>query len=129
MTYEALNKLSRREREIMEIIYRRGQATATEVYTDLGYNPTYSAVRSFLRILEEKGHLLHKKQGRQYLYYPSFPRENAVKSAIRDLLGTFFNNSTEQAVAALLEVERTRLTDADLDRMTALIEKARQEGR
>ncbi len=129
MTREAFNKLSRREREIMEIIYRRGQATATEVYEDLGHNPTYSAVRSFLRILEEKGHLLHQKQGRQYLYYPSFPRENAVKSAIRDLLGTFFNNSTEQAVAALLEIERTKLTDTDLDRMAALIEQARREGR
>jgi BlaI family transcriptional regulator, penicillinase repressor len=128
MTQETSNKLSRREREIMDIIYRRGQATAADVYEDLGHNPTYSAVRSFLRILEEKGHLLHKKQCRQYLYYPSVPRENAVKSAIQDLLGTFFNNSTEQAVAALLDIDRTRLTDADLDRMAALIEKARKEG-
>jgi BlaI family transcriptional regulator, penicillinase repressor len=129
MTQDASNKLSRREREIMEIIYRRGQATAAEVYEDLGQNPTYSAVRSFLRILEEKGHLLHKKQSRQYLYYPLVPHENAVKLAIQDLLGTFFNNSTEQAVAALLDIDRARLTDADLDRMAALIEKARQEGR
>lgn len=129
MVQEYFNKLSRREREIMEIIYRRGQATAAEVFADLGQNPTYSAVRSFLRILEEKGYLLHSKLGKQYLYHPATPRENAMRTAVQDLLTTFFNNSTEQAMAALLDFERDKLTGADLDRMKALIEKARKEGR
>ncbi len=129
MVQDSSTKLSRREREIMEIIYRRGQATAAEVYEDLGQNPTYSAVRTFLRILEEKGHLLHKKQSRQYIYYPAISRESAIKTAIQDLLGTFFNNSTEKAVAALLEIERAKLSETDLDRMAALIEQARKEGR
>lgn len=129
MVQDSSNKLSRREREIMEIIYRRGQATAAEVFADLGQNPTYSAVRSFLRILEEKGYLLHSKLGKQYLYHPVTSRENAMKTSVQDLLATFFNNSTEQAIAALLDFDRAKLTDADLDRMEALIEKARKEGR
>ena len=126
---EQTSKLSRREREIMEILYRRGQATAAEVFADLNRQPTYSAVRSFLRILEEKGHLLHKKQGKQYLYYPVVPRENAARSAAKDLLATFFNNSTRQALAALLEIDSEKLSDAELAQMAELIEQARKEGR
>lgn len=122
-------KLSRREREIMELIYRRGAATAMEVYEDLGQNPSYSAVRTFLRILEEKGQVVHKKEGKQYRYYPAVPRENAVKAAFRNLLGTFFDNSAEQAMAALLDLEKEKLTAAELDKMAELIEQARREGR
>ncbi|HEX3043713.1 MAG TPA: BlaI/MecI/CopY family transcriptional regulator [Bacillota bacterium] len=124
--------LSKRERQIMDIVYRRGSATAGEVQTDLnhGQNPdelNNSTVRTLIRILEEKGHLRHEVKGKQFLYFPTIPREQAVKSALRSLLDTFFNNSPEAVVAALLENES--LTDSDLDKITALIEKARQEGR
>jgi predicted transcriptional regulator len=124
--------LSKRERQIMDIIYRRGSATAGEVQTDLSRGQkndeiSNSAVRTLIRILEEKGHLRHEVNGKQYLYFPTIPREQAVKSALRSLLDTFFNNSPEAAVAALLENES--LTDSDLDKISALIEKARKEGR
>jgi BlaI family penicillinase repressor len=119
--------LSKRERQIMDIIYRRGSASAAEVQTDLNEDLSYSSVRTMIRILEEKGHLRHEVQGKQFLYFPTVPREQAVKSALRNLLDTFFNNSPEIAVAALLEMES--LSDSDLDKITALIEKARKEGR
>lgn len=119
--------LSKRERQIMDIIYRRGAATAIEVHEDLNKDPGYSAVRTLLRILEEKGYLRHETKGKQYLYSPIVPRETAIKTAIRNLKATFFNNSTEQTVAALLEAES--LSESDLDRLAALIEKAREEGR
>jgi BlaI family transcriptional regulator, penicillinase repressor len=119
--------LSKRERQIMDIIYRRGSASAAEVQTDLKEDLNYSSVRTLIRILEEKGHLCHEVHGKQYLYFPTVPREQAVKSALQNLLNTFFNNSPEVAVAALLEMES--LSDSDLDKITALIEKARKEGR
>lgn len=119
--------LSKRERQIMDIIYRRGSASAAEVQTDLNEDLSYSSVRTLIRILEEKGHLRHEVQGKQFLYFPTVPREQAVKSALRNLLDTFFNNSPEIAVAALLEMES--LSDSDLDKITTLIEKARKEGR
>jgi BlaI family penicillinase repressor len=124
--------LSKRERQIMDIIYRRGSATAGEVQGDLSHGQVQeeisnSAVRTLIRILEEKGHLRHEIKGKQFLYFPTLPRDQAVKSALRGLLETFFNNSPEAAVAALLENES--LTDNDLDKITALIEKARKEGR
>lgn len=119
--------LSKRERQIMDIIYRRGSASAAEVQTDIKEDLNYSSVRTMIRILEEKGHLRHEMQGKQYLYFPTVPREQAVKSALRNLLNTFFNNSPEIAMAALLEMES--LSDNDLDKITALIEKARKEGR
>lgn len=119
--------LSKRERQIMDIIYRRGSASAAEVQTDLNEDLSYSSVRTLIRILEEKGHLRHEVQGKQFLYFPTVPREQALKSALRNLLDTFFNNSPEIAVAALLEMES--LSDSDLDKITTLIEKARKEGR
>lgn len=119
--------LSKRERQIMDIIYRRAAATAIEVHEDLRKDPGYSAVRTLLRILEEKGYLRHETKGKQYLYYPTIPRETAINTAIHNLKATFFNNSTEQTVAALLEAER--LSESDLDRLADLIEKARKEGR
>lgn len=127
--FEEQHILSRREREIMDIIYRRGKATAMDVFEELGQTPVYSAVRTFLRILEEKGQLYHKKQGKQYVYYPIVSRENAAKYAIGNLLGTFFNNSTEQAMAALLDFKSDKLSDSELDKLAKLIEKARSEGR
>jgi BlaI family penicillinase repressor len=119
--------LSKRERQIMDIIYRRGSASAAEVQTDLKEDLNYSSVRTIIRILEEKGHLRHELQGKQYLYFPTVPREEAVKSALRNILDTFFNNSPGVAVAALLEMES--LSESDLDEISVLIERARKEGR
>jgi predicted transcriptional regulator len=121
--------LSRRERQIMDIIYRRRKATAQEVLDELPDPPSYSAVRAALRLLEEKGHLQHEMDGPRYVYLPTVPRERATRSAVRHLLSTFFNGSREQAVAAILEASDAQLSDAELDRLARLIEQARQEGR
>ena len=117
--------LSRRERQIMDIIYRRGRATAAEVLDDLPDPPTYSAVRAALRLLEEKGSLRHEQDGPRYVYLPTVPRDKASASALRHLVRTFFNGSAEQVVNALVEEER--LSPAELDRLAALIEQARRE--
>lgn len=119
--------LSRRERQLMDIVYERGQATAAEVASRLPDAPSYSAVRAMLRILEEKGHLRHEAQGPRYVFFPTVPREQASRSALRGLVRTFFEGSTTQAVAAL--IEQSRLTEADLNRLAQLIEDARKEGR
>jgi predicted transcriptional regulator len=120
--------LSRRERQIMDAIYRRGQATAAEVLADLPDPPSYSAVRAMLRVLEEKGHLRHEQQGPRYVFLPTVPRERARRSALKQLVRTFFDGSTEQTVAALLDLSARRLSDAELDRLSQLIERARKEG-
>jgi BlaI family transcriptional regulator, penicillinase repressor len=119
--------LSKRERQIMDIIYRRGSATAAEVQTDLTDELNYSSVRTLIRILEEKGHLRHEVKGKLFIYFPTVPREQAVKLALRGLLEIFFNNSPEAAVAALLESES--LSDEELEKIANLIENARKEGR
>jgi predicted transcriptional regulator len=121
--------LSRREREIMEVIYRRGQATAAEVLEDLPEPPSYSAVRAMLRILEEKGHLRHEQEGPRYVFLTTVPREQARRSALKQLVRTFFDGSTEQAVAALLDLSSRKLSDAELDRLARVIDRAREEGR
>jgi predicted transcriptional regulator len=121
--------LSRRERQIMEVIYRRGQATAAEVLDDLPDPPSYSAVRAMLRILEEKGHLRHEQHGPRYVFLPKVPREQARRSALKQLVHTFFDGSTEQAVAALLAQSDRKLSAAELDRLARLIDQARKEGR
>ena len=121
--------LSRRERQIMEVIYRRGQATAAEVPEGLPDPPSYSAVRAMLRVLEEKGHLRHDQQGPRYVFLPTVPREQARQSALKQLVQTFFDGSTEQAVAALLDEADRTLSDAALDRLARLIDQARKEGR
>ena len=121
--------LSRRERQIMDVIYRRGQATAAEVLEDLPDPPSYSAVRAMLRVLEEKGHLRHEQQGPRYVFLPTVPREQARRSALKQLVQTFFDGSTEQAVAALLDLSDRALSDAELDRLARLIDQARKEGR
>jgi predicted transcriptional regulator len=122
------SSLSRRERQIMDAIYRRGQATAAEVLEDLPDPPSYSAVRAMLRVLEEKGHLRHEQQGPRYVFLPTVPREQARRSALKQLVRTFFEGSTEQTVAALLDLSASRLSDAELDRLSQLIERARKEG-
>ena len=121
--------LSRRERQIMDAIYRRGRATAAEVLEDMLDPPSYSAVRAMLRVLEEKGHLRHEQQGPRYLFLPTVPREQARRSALRQLVRTFFDGSTEQTVAALLDLSDRKLSDAELDRLSRLIDEARKEGR
>jgi len=129
MSKEANTQLSRREREIMDVIYRSGRATAAEVLDQLAEPPSYSAVRALLRVLEEKGHLRHEEDGPRYVFVPTVPRERARASALRQLLHTFFDGSTEQAVAALLDLSSTRLSDAELARLSQLIADARKEGR
>jgi len=119
--------LSRRERQIMDILYRRGRAAASDVMADLPGNTTYSTVRTQLRVLEEKGHVRHEEEGVRYVYAPAVPRRAARKSALRHLVDTFFDGSAEQVVAALLGGEASRLTDAELKRIVELVEKARKE--
>ena len=128
MPKETNTKLSRREREIMDVIYRAGRATAAEVLGQLADPPSYSAVRALLRVLEDKGHLRHEEDGPRYVFIPTVPRERALQSALRQLLHTFFDGSREQAVAALLD-SSTRLSDEELARLSRLIADARKEGR
>ena len=121
--------LSRRERQIMDILYQRGKVSASEVREAMPDAPGYSAVRAMLRVLEDKGHIKHKAEGLRYVYTPTLNREKAKRSAVKHLLGTFFDGSPELAVAALLDVSSTRLTDEELDRMSQMIEKAKREGK
>ena len=120
--------LSRRESQIMEIVYELGRATAAEVLERLPDPPSYSAVRALLRVLEEKGHLEHEQDGPRYLFRPTVPREAARATALKRLVRTFFDGSAEGAVAALLDLEPEDLDERALDRLAQLIEKARAEG-
>ena len=129
MTKQMHANLSRRERQIMDIVYKRTQATAAEVMDNLPDPPSYSAVRTMLRLLEEKGYLKHQQDGLRYVYLPTVSREKARQSALKQMLQTFFDDSTEDAVAALLDISKSKLSKADLDRLSALIEEARKEGR
>ncbi len=121
--------LSRRERQIMDILHRAGKATAADVLDGLPDAPSYSAVRALLRILEQKGHVRHDEEGRTYVYMPIARRSDARQSALSHLLKTFFDNSAEQAVAALIAIKGEKMSDAELDRMSVLIEGAKKEGR
>src|SRR5882672_3949700 len=115
--------LSRRERQMMDILYQRGRATAAEVHADLPDRPSYSAVRAKLRVLEEKGHIRHEEQALRYVYLPLVSRDRARQSALRHLLETFFDNSAEQAITALLDIKASGLDRDKLDRLSELIEK------
>jgi BlaI family transcriptional regulator, penicillinase repressor len=128
MTKTALSTLTRRERQIMDILYKRGRATASEVMEDLPGNPHSSTVRTQLRVLEEKGHVSHEEEGLRYVYVPAVPRRAARKSALRHLVDTFFDGSAEQVVAAVLGGEGSRLSDKELDRIAELVAKAKKEG-
>ncbi len=119
--------LSRRERQILDILYAKGSATAAEVREALPDPPSYSAVRALLRILEEKGHAHHESQGTRYLYLPLVPRDTARNSALTRIVKTFFEGSAAQAAAAL--VDSGSLSDEELTRLSALIDRARKEGR
>src|SRR5690242_8505207 len=125
----ALSELSRRERQIMEILFQRGKASAAEVRESMADAPSYSAVRAMLRILEEKGHVRHQAEGLKYVYVPSMAREKAKRSAVKHLVDTFFNGSREHAMAALLDSSSAKLSPEELDRMAKLIEQARKEGK
>ena len=121
--------LSRRERQIMDILYRLGSATAAEVQEHLPEAPSYSAVRALLRILEDKGHLKHEYDGPRYVYAPIVSRPVAQKSALKQIVRTFFDGSASQAVAALLDMSAKDLSESELERLANLVEQAKREGK
>jgi predicted transcriptional regulator len=123
------HKLSRRENQIMEILYQRGKASAQDVRAAMPDAPTYSAVRALLRVLEDKGHIEHQNEGLKYVFSPVVKRDKAKRSAVKHLVDTFFRDAPEQVVAALLDVSAKRLSNEELDHMAAMIEKAKKEGR
>jgi BlaI family penicillinase repressor len=127
MKKDGHRNLSRRERQIMDILYQRGRASASEIHEALPDAPTYSAVRAKLRVLEEKGHVRHEEESLRYVYVATVARDSARKSAMRHMLSTFFEDSVEQAVAALLDLSSANLSKKDLDRISSLIEQARKE--
>ena len=122
-------ELTKRERQIMDAIYRLGRATASEVLAELPGAPHYSTVRTQLRVLEEKGHLRHETEGLRFVYVPTVARQTARKAALRHLVNTFFDGSSAGAVTALLGRDAGKLSDEDLDRIEALVRSARREGR
>ena len=126
---DELRGLSRRERQIMDLLFQRGKASVGEVMDGIPDPPGYSAVRATLRTLEQKGRVTHEEDGRAYVYRPTLRRDAARKSALTHVLKTFFDNSAEQAVAALLELKGPRLSEAELDRVSRLVENAKKEGR
>src|SRR5437764_8628173 len=123
------HEFSRREQQIMHVLYRRGRATVGEILEEIPDPPSYSAVRAMLRVLEEKKHLRHEEKDLRYVFLPVVPREKARRSAVRHLLDTFFDGSPEQAVATLLDVSGQDLSAEDFDRLAALVAKAKKEGR
>jgi BlaI family penicillinase repressor len=121
--------LSRREREAMDVLYRRGEATVAEVMEQMVHPPTYSAVRSTLRILEEKGHVVHREDGPRYVYAPAEGRDQARTAALDHLVNTFFEGSAEEALAALLKRSDLEMSEEQIERLAGTIRRAREEGR
>ena len=128
MRKDTHRNLSRRERQIMDILYQRGRAAASEIHEALPDRPSYSAVRAKLRVLEEKGHVRHEEQALRYVYLPTLARDTARRSALRHMVSTFFEGSVEDTVAALLDLSAASLSKVDLDRISNLIEEAKKEG-
>ena len=126
---EDLTGLSRRERQIMDFLFQKGNASVAEVMEGIADPPSYSAVRAMLRTLEQKGRITHVEEGRAYIYRPALRKDTARRGALSHLLKTFFDGSAEQAVAALLELKGSKLSDEQLDRVAQLIERAKHEGR
>lgn len=120
--------LSRRERQIVDALFRLGRASAAEVRAQLPDAPSYSAVRALLRILEDKGHVRHEQDGPRYVYMPTVARESAKRSALRHLVQTFFEGSTTQAMSALLDSSASKISDAELDRLRRMLDEARKRG-
>src|ERR1044072_7788577 len=127
MRKDGHRNLSRRERQMMDILYARGRATAAEIHEALPDAPTYSAVRAKLRVLEEKGHIRHEEESLRYVYMPTTPRATARRSALPLLMSTFFEGSVEQAVAALLDLSAVKLKRSDLDRIQKVIDQLKKE--
>ena len=123
------HKLSRRERQIMDLLFRQGAATAAEVRDGIPDAPSYSAVRALLRTLEEKGFVTHREDGPRYVYAPTVARDAARRSALRHLVQTFFDGSATQAMAALLDLSDRTLSREELDRLAQLVERSKEEGR
>lgn len=128
MTPTGAMDLGRRERQIMDVVYRLGRATAAEVLAGLPDPPSYSAVRGMLRLLESKGYLRHEQDGARYVYLPTTERDEARRSALTHLLRTFFDGSRENAVAALLDLDDQPLDPAEYSRLKSLLEQAREPG-
>ena len=126
---EEITGLSRRERQIMDLLFRRGRANVAEVLEGIADPPSYSAVRAMLRTLEQKGHITHEEDGRAYVYTPVVKRDVARKSALSHMLRTFFGGSTEQAVAALLDLKGGKMSADELDRVAQMVEQAKRDGR
>jgi predicted transcriptional regulator len=127
MKKQWMNKLSRRERQIMDVIYEKGSVTVAEVHENMVDPPSYSAVRALMNILEKKGVISHTEQGPRYVYSPVVSRQNARRGALQHVMKTFFDNSAEQVVAALLDIRGQELDDKEIERLSRLIEAARQE--
>jgi predicted transcriptional regulator len=125
----AKNALTRREREIMDILHRAGRASAQEVLEAMKTPPSYSAVRALLRLLEQRGHVRHVQEGQRYVYQPTVSPNEARKNALTHVVRTFFQGSIEQTVTMLIDTSRSKLSSEELDRLAALVEKARKEGR
>ena len=123
------HQLSRRERQIMDVLHEKEAAAAAEIRAALPDPPSYSSVRALLRILEDKGHIKHRQDGARYVYLPCVSRETASKSALKRLVATFFQGSATQAMAALLEAHDTKLSDTELNQLQQLIKQAKKEGR
>ena len=121
--------LSRRERQIMDALYKLEAATVGEVMDLMPDPPSYSAVRATMRVLEEKGHVKHKQDGPRYLYVPTVPRDKAQSTALQHMVGTFFGGSVEQAVMALLSLPETKMSDKDLSKLADKVREAEKEGR
>jgi predicted transcriptional regulator len=128
MSKKLQHGLSKRERQIMEVVYRKKSATAQEVMDEMPDPPGYSTVRSLLSILEGKGFLKHDKRGRRYVYSPTISHSSAIRSTLQNVLKTYFNNSVEDAVSALIEVHGKQLSDSDYDMLINRIEKAKKGG-
>ena len=126
MAEDLQHKLSRRERQIMDVLFRRGQATVAEVQDEVPDAAGYSAVRAHLRILEEKGHVTHRQDGPRYVYRAALAKDKAKRSALRHLVDTFFNGSAGQTMAALLDDDASKLSEVELDGLTQLIDLARE---
>jgi predicted transcriptional regulator len=129
MADDTAKHLSRRERQIMDAVYKLGRATVADVIEQISDPPSYSAVRAMMGILEEKGVLKHVQEGAKYVYLPIVEREQASKAALKSLVATFFDGSPQDAIAALLDLPESKLTKNDLDSLAELIERAKQEGR
>ena len=122
-----MEKLSRRERQIMDVLYERGRATAAEILAALPDPPSYSAIRALIKVLEDKGHVKHQEDGPRYVFTPSVPRSKARRNAVKHLLQTFFDDSAGEAVASLLGLSAGKLKPEELDKIEELIARAREQ--